>query len=128
MTRLGSVILALPLLAAAQSYNLSALFQSVLSPGAEIYYANDSNWAQDVTQRWTTWDAPTYMGAIKPVTERDIQNIVCIHKQIQTPELFILTKTRLKLPLLTTYLSWLLVVATASHRASLTSKMRLILI
>ncbi|RAO65272.1 uncharacterized protein BHQ10_001284 [Talaromyces amestolkiae] len=76
MTRLGSVILALPLLAAAQSYNLSALFQSVLSPGAEIYYANDSNWAQDVTQRWSTWNAPSYMGAIKPVTERDVQNIV----------------------------------------------------
>lgn len=46
MARLGiAVILVLPFLAAAQSYNLSALFQSVLSPGAEIHYANDSSWA-----------------------------------------------------------------------------------
>jgi hypothetical protein len=82
MTKLGiSIIFALPLLAAAQSYNLTALFQSVLSPGAEIYYANDSNWTQEVTQRWSTWDAPTYLGAIKPATERDVQNIVCIQTE-----------------------------------------------
>ena len=82
MTRLGiPAIFALPLLAAAQSYNLSALFQSVLSPGAEIYYANDTNWTQEVTQRWSTWDAPTYLGAIKPVTERDVQNIVRLLKE-----------------------------------------------
>lgn len=84
MTRLAiSVIFALPLLAAAQSYNLTALFEPVLSSGAEIYYANDSNWTQEVTQRWTTWDAPTYLGAIKPVTERDVQNIVCGQSRIQ---------------------------------------------
>lgn len=92
MIRLGiPVIFALPLLAAAQSYNLSALFGSVLSPNAEIYYANDSNWTQEVTQRWSMWDAPTYLGAIKPVTERDVQNIVCIHERDRTLDISIYT-------------------------------------
>jgi fumiquinazoline A oxidase len=71
------VLLALPLLTAATTYNLSALFGSVLSPGAEIYYPSDANWTEEVTQRWTTWEAPTYLGAIKPATELDVQDIVC---------------------------------------------------
>lgn len=106
MIRSGiTVIFALPLLAAAQNYNLSALFGSVLSPNAEIYYANDTNWTQEVTQRWTTWDAPTYLGAIKPVTERDVQNIVCFHERHCTSGICVLTIVRSKLHLLTIYLS-----------------------
>jgi hypothetical protein len=56
--------------------NLTALFGPSLSPGAKIYSASTTNYSQEVTQRWTLHDAPTYVGAIKPATEADIQNIV----------------------------------------------------
>jgi hypothetical protein len=70
-----SLLLALPLLAAAQSpssINLTETFRPYLSDGAEIYDVDDPNWSTDAIQRWSNWDAPTYIGAIKPVTEQDV--------------------------------------------------------
>ena len=61
---------------AAATLNITALFGPSLSPGAEIFLRSDSRWSDQVTQRWTVHDAPSYAGAIKPSTEKDIQSIV----------------------------------------------------
>lgn len=76
-----SLLLALPLFAAAQSpntVNLTETFRPFLSDGAEIYNVNDPNWSTETTQRWSNWDAPTYIGAIKPVTEHDVAATVLL--------------------------------------------------
>ncbi|KAL4997559.1 FAD-binding domain-containing protein [Aspergillus recurvatus] len=56
--------------------NLTSIYGSGLSPGAEIFYASDPDWDTEVTQRWTLVGAPTFYGAIKPATEQDIQHVV----------------------------------------------------
>jgi hypothetical protein len=74
-------LLALPLLVATQSpntVNLTETFRPALSDGAEIYSVNDPNWATETTQRWSNWDAPTYIGAIKPATEQDVAATVLL--------------------------------------------------
>jgi hypothetical protein len=71
---------------AAAALNLTALFGPSLSPAAEIILPSDSEWSSEVTQRWTIHDAPSYAGAIKPATEKDVQNIVsryhCLSDQL----------------------------------------------
>ena len=59
----------------AQSANITQLFSSSLSPGAEILLPTDADYG-DATQRWTLHDAPSYLGAIKVATEADVANIV----------------------------------------------------
>jgi len=58
--------------------NLTALFGPSLSPDAQILLPNDANYSTQLTQRWTDYNAPSYIGAIKPGTEADIQIIVRI--------------------------------------------------
>ena len=58
--------------------NLTALFGPSLSPGAQILLPKDTNFSAELTQRWTDYNAPSYIGAIKAATEVDIQNIVSI--------------------------------------------------
>ena len=60
----------------ASSVNLHSLFGPHISPGAEIFVPSDANWTTEVTQRWSSWLTPSYIGAIKPTTEADIQTIV----------------------------------------------------
>lgn len=55
---------------------LQALFGHALSSGAEIFYPSWANWTTDVQQRWTSYLAPSYLGAIKVATTSDVQNIV----------------------------------------------------
>ena len=62
--------------AASNAANITALFQSSLSPGAAIYYKTDPNWTSEVIQRWTFYEAPVYYAAIKPATPADVQAIV----------------------------------------------------
>ena len=62
----------------ASSGNLEALFGPHVSPGTEIASSSDSNFSSVVTGRWTSWEAPTFSGAIKPQTEHDLQAIVRI--------------------------------------------------
>ena len=69
-------LLVLPFLAASSYYDLQQLFGPHLSPEAEIVLRPDTNWFQDVQQRWSTWAAPSYKGAIKVATAEDVQNIV----------------------------------------------------
>ncbi|KAI1412487.1 hypothetical protein F5Y13DRAFT_179995 [Hypoxylon sp. FL1857] len=56
--------------------NLTALYASGLSEGAEIFHISDPNFSEEVTRRWTLYAEPTFCGAIKPATEADIQHIV----------------------------------------------------
>lgn len=56
--------------------NLTALFKPSLSPGATIILPSDAHWGSQLQQRWSDYRAPAYFGAIKPVTEADVQNIV----------------------------------------------------
>ena len=65
-------------LSALRTTNLTALLRPGLSPGAEIILPADSDWASEVETRWSDYQAPTYLGAIKPATEEDIQDIVRI--------------------------------------------------
>ncbi|KAI4144670.1 MAG: hypothetical protein LQ341_002600 [Variospora aurantia] len=58
--------------------NLTALFGPSLPPDAQILLPNDANYSTQLTQRWTDYNAPSYIGAIKPATEADIQVIVTI--------------------------------------------------
>lgn len=60
--------------------DLNALFGPSLSPRAKIYLATDTNWTQEVVQRWTLHDAPQYLGAIKVATEADVQNVVSMRQ------------------------------------------------
>jgi hypothetical protein len=78
----------LPLLAAKavigqlqSSGDLEALFGPALSDEAEFFYPSWDNWTENVQQRWTNYLAPSYIGAIKPSTVADVQNIVCLLHQ-----------------------------------------------
>lgn len=65
--------------------NLTALFGPSLSPDAQIILPTDTNFTARLTQRWTDYNAPSYIGAIKPVTEADIQSIVSILGAVVSP-------------------------------------------
>lgn len=56
--------------------NLTSLFGPHLSPRAQIILPTDDTFASQLTQRWTDYNKPSYIGAIKPATESDIQKIV----------------------------------------------------
>jgi hypothetical protein len=53
---------------------LSDLHALGLSTGSQIGSPSDSNF----TQRWSTYNAPKYVAAVKPVTDRDVAKIVRI--------------------------------------------------
>ncbi|PYH88739.1 FAD-binding domain-containing protein [Aspergillus ellipticus CBS 707.79] len=83
-------ILLLPLIglvtrSVAATPNISAIFGPSLSSGAQIFLPSQANYTEDVTQRWTTYDAPTYIGAIKPATVDDIQTIVTLAASNEIP-------------------------------------------
>ena len=56
--------------------DLEALFGPSLSPDAEIFYPSWSNWTDELQQRWSSYLAPSYIGAIKVATTSDVQNTV----------------------------------------------------
>ncbi|KAK3683408.1 hypothetical protein B0T22DRAFT_519299 [Podospora appendiculata] len=61
----------------AQSTNLTAVFRSILSPGAQIILPGpNGTWSSQVQTRWSDYRAPQYQAVIKPATEADIQRIV----------------------------------------------------
>ena len=68
-------LLLLPFVAAS-SYDIQQLFGPHLSSDAEIILRPASNWFEVVQQRWSTWAAPSYKGAIKVASAEDVQNIV----------------------------------------------------
>ncbi|KAK3324852.1 hypothetical protein B0H66DRAFT_471114 [Apodospora peruviana] len=72
-------------LALAGPKNLTELFGPSLSPNAQIILPGGHKWAHEVRQRWSSYQAPTYTGAIKPATVVDIQHIVKIASQNNIP-------------------------------------------
>lgn len=62
--------------AATRNATIKSLFAGSLSPGTEIFLPSDANYSQSVTQRWDIFTEPTYLGAIKPATDEDVQSIV----------------------------------------------------
>lgn len=81
-------LLAVPLLAAKkkewrQNTNLHSLFDSCLSPGVQIIFPSSPLYAQEITPRWSLWKDPTFVAAIKPVTEKDVQTIVGAIREIE---------------------------------------------
>lgn len=69
-------------LASTYSIDIGALYGPGLSPGAEIFYASDSNFSQEVLPRYYDFESPVFYGAIKPVTEADVAYIVCIEHPV----------------------------------------------
>lgn len=45
------------------------------SPDTFFYSAGSEDFA-NATERWTTYEAPTYQGAIRPTNEKDLAQIV----------------------------------------------------
>jgi len=59
--------------------NLTDLFGPHLSSKAQIIPPTAPDYPAQIQQRWTDYNAPSYsLGAIKPATEQDVQNIVKI--------------------------------------------------
>ncbi|KAL3461912.1 hypothetical protein BJX64DRAFT_299902 [Aspergillus heterothallicus] len=56
--------------------NLTSIFRPYLSQSAEILLPTDNEFPGQLTQRWTDYNKPTYIGAIKPATEADIQKTI----------------------------------------------------
>lgn len=74
LPRLLSVALTLDTFTAA--YNISRLLLE-LGPTTQVFYPSDANWT-DTVQRWTTYDEPTFVAALKPASVADLQTIVSI--------------------------------------------------
>lgn len=59
--------------------DIKFLFGPSLSSSAQIFLPSDADYTVNVTQRWDRFSEPGYVGAIKPASEQDIQNIVRRH-------------------------------------------------
>ncbi|KAJ9254992.1 CAZyme family AA7 [Paecilomyces variotii] len=70
----GLLSVALTLNAFTVAYDITALL-SELSPSTEVFYPSDANWTDSI-QRWTTYDEPTFVAALKPASVEDLQTIV----------------------------------------------------
>ncbi|XXG98265.1 hypothetical protein Hte_004588 [Hypoxylon texense] len=78
-------VLALASLSIAANPNYEDLFKPFVSPGTEIATAPEPDFADVASPRWSTWQAPTFQAAIKPVTEADVQAIVRIAARNKIP-------------------------------------------
>ena len=76
MLCLISQVLAFAAATYAAIFDPQALFGPSVSEGTLIASANDSHFSDVVSPRWSSWEAPSYVAAIKPVTEADVQAIV----------------------------------------------------
>jgi hypothetical protein len=52
--------------------------RSILSPGTGIFLPTDTNWANETTQRFQAWSAPSYVVSIKPAVKGDVQKVVSL--------------------------------------------------
>ncbi|CRG83420.1 hypothetical protein PISL3812_00771 [Talaromyces islandicus] len=53
-----------------------------LSPGTKIGLASNSS---GFTQRWSSYDAPSYVAAVKPVTDKDVAKVIAFAANTSTP-------------------------------------------
>lgn len=47
-----------------------------LSRASDIFLPSDIKYTQETTQRWNQFSSPTYIIAVKPATDVDVQKIV----------------------------------------------------
>ncbi|KAK8117063.1 polyketide synthase protein [Apiospora kogelbergensis] len=62
-----------------------AYFQQNLSAGSEVVVPGQGNWTADFTQRWNGLYEPSYVVAVKPALEADIQEIISYASQNHVP-------------------------------------------
>lgn len=55
---------------------LIPLFRPALSPESGVFLYADEAYNTEVTPRWSTFKDPSYIAAIKPASEEDVQSIV----------------------------------------------------
>lgn len=81
MLFLNILVAVFPALASAANNDLVFLFQQAShqwSPDTHIYYPGEMDYKEETTQRWSTYQAPTYQVSIKPGTEDDVQKVVSL--------------------------------------------------
>ena len=55
---------------------IARLKSSGLSMGTQIFFPSDPNYDEETTQRFTSYNAPTYVASIKPALPSDVSKIV----------------------------------------------------
>lgn len=73
--------------ATAPKPNLSAIFNpksNQWDPETVLVLPSDPSFA-NITERWTVFDAPTFSGAIRPATEKDLVDIVRLARKHKLP-------------------------------------------
>lgn len=45
-------------------------------PGTQVFFPGQKDYASLTTQRWTVYEAPSYLAAIKPACVGDVQKVV----------------------------------------------------
>lgn len=55
---------------------LASIFEPHVSESTRLFFPSDKGFTEEVTQRWTTWERPSFIAAIKPATEEDVAAIV----------------------------------------------------
>ncbi|KAL4909258.1 hypothetical protein BDW74DRAFT_187496 [Aspergillus multicolor] len=55
--------------------DINEIFRDSLSSGARIFLPDDPEYTAQITQRWSTYNSPSFIAAIKPATEKDAQTI-----------------------------------------------------
>ncbi|KAK9424066.1 putative FAD-binding PCMH-type domain-containing protein [Seiridium unicorne] len=73
-----ALVLSAAAAARATSFDAQALFGPHVSPSTEIACKSDADFSDVASPRWSSWDTPGFVAAIKPVTEADVQTIVKI--------------------------------------------------
>ena len=46
--------------------------------GTQVFYPGQANYEDLTIQRWTTYEAPSYLASVKPACVQDVQTIVSI--------------------------------------------------
>ena len=47
--------------------------------GTQVFFPGQKNYASLTTQRWSNYEAPSYLAAIKPACVADVQKVVSGH-------------------------------------------------
>ncbi|KAI4236998.1 MAG: hypothetical protein LQ349_002185 [Xanthoria aureola] len=53
--------------------------------GTQVFFPGQKNYASLTTQRWTTYEAPSYLAAIKPACVADVQKVVKLCAELDIP-------------------------------------------
>ena len=46
--------------------------------GTQVFYSGQANYQDLTTQRWTTYEAPSYLASVKPACVEDVKTIVSV--------------------------------------------------